>query len=235
MYQNRKKADLRIYDCGVSLYRDMLKLQHDMCRHRWQDKIPNTVLIVEHPAVVTLGARESENKLLVERDELRERCIDVIQIRRGGGTTAHNQGQIVIYPIVKLKSLGLSVNEYIRELEAIGIELLAAFGVEAHAKKGFPGLWVGDRKIGSIGVQLKKWCTLHGIAINIQNDLSIFDVMVPCGLDDVKMTSVAAETHRQVSMDNVRRKLIEILVEHWSSEGREDESPQEEVHHEEHG
>lgn len=195
----------------------MLKLQHDMCRHRWQDKIPNTVLIVEHPPVITLGARQSENKLLTEPEQLRENGIEVNQIRRGGGTTAHNPGQVVLYPILKLKSLGLSVNEYIRELEDIGIELLLRQGLNTEVKKGFPGIWTQDgKKIASIGVQLKKWCTMHGLAVNISNDLSIFSNMVPCGIDNIEMTSLLAETTQHVPMDVIKKSLIDIIIERWS-------------------
>ena len=182
---------------------------------RRRGEIPNTVLIVEHPAVITLGARQSANKLLTSREDLAQKQIDIVDIRRGGGTTAHNPGQLVFYPILHLQGLDLGISEYIRELEAIGAELLQQLGVRSRRRKGFPGLWVDNRKIASIGARVSKFVTCHGMAINIQNDLSIFDYIVPCGLDGVEMTSVRKETGRQNSMTHVKEKLSQLLIRHF--------------------
>ena len=211
-----KSRLMHIRDCGLADYRQILELQHRLCEKRRLDEIPNTVLIVEHPSVITLGARQSANKLLASRSELAKKQIDVVDIRRGGGTTAHNPGQLVFYPILNLRQSGLGINEYIRELETLGAELLEQLGVQSHRRKGFPGLWVGDKKIASIGVRVSKFITHHGMAINIQNDLSIFELFVPCGLDGVKMTSVMKETGRNYSMSSVKEKLSEILINHFS-------------------
>ena len=179
---------LVIRDCGVISYQDALQLQMELCAQRQNNEIDNTVLIVEHPAVITLGARKSENKLLADENDIHNRGIELAQIGRGGGTTAHNPGQLVFYPIIRIKSIGLDVGQYVRSLEQIGIDLLRCFGVESDRRKGFPGLWIGEKKIASIGVQLKKWVSFHGMAININNDLSIFDNYHPlrvgrCGND----------------------------------------------------
>src|SRR5210317_23141 len=147
---------LDIIDLGTKPYAEVLDLQLDLCQKRQSDAIDNTVLIVEHPAVITLGARKSENKLLTKESVLRERGIELVRVGRGGGTTAHNPGQLVVYPIIKLKSIKLDVNAYIRSLEQVGIELLQCLGIESARRKGFPGLWIGEKKIASIGVQLKK-------------------------------------------------------------------------------
>ena len=182
-------------------------MQLDLCQKRQQDTIGNTVLIVEHPAVITLGARKSENKLLTDEEVIRSEGIELVRVGRGGGTTAHNPGQLVVYPIIKLKSLGLDVNAYVRSLEQVGIELLGSLGIESDRRKGLPGLWIGEKKIASIGVQLKKWVSFHGMAININNDLSIFEHIVPCGLKDVVITSVEKETGRQADIDAVKKEL----------------------------
>jgi lipoyl(octanoyl) transferase len=208
---------IHICDCGLTNYKQVLELQHELCEKRRCSKIPNTVLVVEHPPVITLGARQSANKLLVSRDELAKKHIDVVDIRRGGGTTAHNPGQLVFYPILHLKDLELGVTEYIRELEAIGSELLQQLGIAGQRRKGYPGLWVGDRKIASIGVRVSRFVTYHGMAINIQNDLSIFDLFVPCGLDGVEITSVYKETGMQHPMSQVKEKLSALLVRHFSN------------------
>jgi lipoyl(octanoyl) transferase len=209
------KTPLEIRDCGLGEYRQILQLQHELTEKRRRDEIPNTALIVEHPPVITLGARQSFNKLLVGREELKKKQIDVVQIRRGGGTTAHNPGQVVFYPIMHLRSLKLSITEYIRRLEATGAELLQGLGVESTRRKGFPGLWVDERKIASIGVRVSKFVTFHGMAINIQNDLCIFDFIKPCGLENVAMTSVLKETGKHHRMNHVKEMLTKLLRRHF--------------------
>jgi len=191
-------------------------LQHRLREKRRNGKIPDTVLVVEHPAVITLGARQSANKLRAGREDLAHRHIDVVDIRRGGGTTAHNPGQLVFYPILHLQQLGLGISEYIRQLEKIGMELIQQLGVRTARRKGFPGLWVGPRKIASVGVRVSKFITYHGMAINIQNDLSIFDLIVPCGLYDIEMTSVLKETGKRHSMNRVKERLSQLLIRHFS-------------------
>ena len=212
-----KTCCLRICDCGLVDYKPILQLQLDLCEKRKIGQIPNTVLIVEHNPVITLGARSSFNKLLVEKDELAEKQIEVVEIRRGGGSTAHNPGQLVFYPIVDLREIGLGVSEYVRSLEAIGIELLEQLGVNSDRRKGFPGLWIGEHKIASIGVRVKKSIAFHGMAININNDLSLFDTMIPCGLDGVEMTSVKNQTGKKSDMNDVKKMLGQILTKKWSS------------------
>jgi lipoic acid synthetase len=206
---------LQICDCGLAEYGQVLQLQHDLREKRLRGQIPNTVLIGEHTPVITLGARQGANKLLVQRSELAQKGIDVVDIRRGGGATAHNPGQVVFYPILNLRDLGVGINEYIRELEAIGLELLEQLGIRCQRRKGLPGLWVGKRKIASIGVRVSESVTYHGMAINIQNDLSIFDFFVPCGLNSVKMTSVLKETGKHHSMSEVKQKLGQLLTKHF--------------------
>jgi len=245
--EKTENCSLTIHDCDLADYREVLHLQHELREKRRNDKIPNTVLIVEHSPVITLGARQSANKLRASREELAKRHIDVVDIRRGGGATAHNTGQLVFYPILHLRKLGLSITEYIRKLEAIGAELLEQLGVHSYKglslsdekeilcgacprakrraqndkrgtkeRKGLPGLWVGNKKIASIGVRVSKLVTYHGMAINIQNDLSIFDLIIPCGLNDVEMTSVLKETGRQYPISLVKERLSQLLIRRFS-------------------
>ncbi len=222
--QNRKlvpaqagiESPLHIIDCGLTNYREVLQLQHQLREKRHRGEIPDTVLIVEHSPVITLGARQSTNKLLAHRKDLAQRHIDVVDIRRGGGTTAHNPGQLIYYPILNLRQLNFGISEYIRELESIGAELLEHLDVHAERKKGFPGLWVGAKKIASIGVRVSKFITYHGMAINIQNDLSIFEFITPCGLDGIEMTSVLKETGERCSMSQAKERLSQLLIRHFS-------------------
>ena len=204
-------ATLTIRDLGLADYREVLALQHHLNERRRAGEIGDIVLIVEHPPVITLGARQSANKLLIDQDELARRGVDLVPIRRGGGTTAHNPGQLVFYPILHLQERHLGVSAYVRTLEAIGIELLKTSGLDAERRKGYPGLWIEDRKIASIGVRVRRSVTCHGMAINIANDLSLFDAMVPCGLDGVAMTSVAQETGQRADMNAFKKPLGPIL------------------------
>ncbi len=216
MTEAPEKYDLQIYDCGLEEYRRILNLQKRLWEKRYRDEIPNTVLLVEHQPVITLGARKKDNKLLVSPEELKNKGIDIVEIRRGGGVTAHNPGQLVCYPILKLQQPGLGITEYIRTLEAIGIEFLSTFSVRCKRKSGFPGLWVGEKKIASIGVRVSRFVTYHGMAININNDLSIFDLFVPCGIEGVKITSVLEQTGEKLSMNDVKQRLIELLNKYLS-------------------
>lgn len=213
-----KKRSLRICDCGIANYRRILEFQRQLWQQRYEGKIPNTVLIVEHEPVITLGARKNANVLFESIEDLTSKQIDVVEVRRGGGTTAHNPGQLVFYPIMNLQQIGLGINEYIRELETIGIELLWSLGVRSQRLNRLPGVWIGLKKIASIGVRVSKAVTYHGMAINIQNDLDIFDFFVPCGLERVEITSVIKETGKRQSMSLVKKELGRLLTEHFSSE-----------------
>jgi lipoate-protein ligase B len=210
--EERTGPGLTIRDCGLANYREVLALQQELQEQRRSGHVGDTVLIVEHPPVITLGARRSANRLLVGPEELTRQGIDLVEIRRGGGATAHNPGQLVFYPIVHLQELRLDINQYVRTLETIGIELLAELSVQSGRRKGFPGLWVGARKIASIGVRVSRFVTCHGMAINIQNDLRIFQFMVPCGLDGVQMTSVQNETGKIHDMKQIKKQLRGRLV-----------------------
>ncbi len=210
-----EKQKLEIVNCGTMRYQKALDMQMQFLEKRQKNLCPNTVLIVEHEPVITLGARQSENKLLACEENLQAKGIEIFSVRRGGGTTAHNPGQLVFYPIIDLRSINIGINEYIRKLEQIGIELLEKLGVSSKRRKGFPGLWVGDLKIASIGVKVSCGVTFHGMAINICNDLSIFDHIVPCGLDQVKMVSVSKLTGSNYSFEQTSNVLSEILIEHF--------------------
>jgi lipoic acid synthetase len=196
-------------------FREALELQQRLVEQRKRGETGDTVLIVEHRPVITFGVRQNANKLLIDSGKLAEKGIDVVEIRRGGGATAHNPGQIVIYPILNLQELHSGINEYIRKLEQIGIELLEMLGVKSERRRGFPGLWVENRKIASIGVRVSRQITHHGMAININNDLRIFDYIVPCGLEGVEMTSVLNETGKKHSLQEVKSSLSKILEDHF--------------------
>ncbi len=199
----QRTSDLICINCGRIPYEEALTLQSSLQRQRMEDTIPDTILILEHPPVITLGIRNEHNKLLEDRDMLHKKGIHVVQIHRGGGSTAHNPGQLVVYPIINLTKRRLRVVPYIRFLEALGIELSAHYGVKAYRRNRYPGVWVGGKKIGSIGVQITKGVTMHGIAFNVSNDLDIFSKIIPCGIEGVRMTSLTEETGKKIAMTEI--------------------------------
>jgi lipoate-protein ligase B len=205
---------LEIIDCGVEDYGRVLLRQEQLHDHRVAGRVEDTVLVCEHPPVITLGARKTANKLLASPDSIAGQGIGIMEVTRGGGATAHNPGQLVLYPILDLRRRGLGAGEYVRTLEAIGLELLEAFGLQARTCKGLPGLWVKDRKIASIGVRISKGVTYHGMAVNFRNDLDIFRLLVPCGLEGVSMTSLLCETGKAPPMATAKEKLADLLRQH---------------------
>ena len=215
MFSHVSNRDIRIIDLGFADYRHVLEQQQNLQAQRKADQIPDTVLLVEHPEVITLGAREAANQLLVTEEDLRKKNIDLVVVRRGGGGTAHNPGQLVCYPILNLQNRGWTISDYIGALEALGCSLLTTLEIHARQMAGKRGLWVDDRKIASIGVRISRSVTYHGIAINIQNDLRIFDYLVPCGLDGVVMTSAQQETGKQYDLDKVKQQFIQIVKDHF--------------------
>ena len=217
MTQN-KQPQLAIYDCHIIKYEQMLELQLEIVKKRQANQIASdTIFICEHSPVITLGARQSSNILLSDESSLKEKNIDLVRVRRGGGATAHNPGQLVIYPIIALKQMALSAGEYVKCLEQIGIELLSTISITAKRKPGFPGLWAGGKKIASVGVRISKFITYHGIAINIQNDLDIFSHIVPCGLNGIETTSAKQLTSKTYDMKNLKKTLCPILAKHFNS------------------
>lgn len=220
----KQSGRLEVVDCGLAHYRQVLDLQAGVSDLRRAGLVSNTVLVCEHTPVITLGARASANRLRADRSTLAGRGIDLVEVRRGGGVTAHNPGQLVFYPILDLQSLGLTLTGYVQALEDIGRDLLAGLGVASHSRPKDRGIWVGDRKIASVGVRFSRSVTTHGMAINLCNDLAIFDLIVPCGLDNVEMTSVFKETGLTVSMSLAKDLLKAILRRRWDSPHRGEEA-----------
>jgi lipoate-protein ligase B len=187
-------------------YAAALQLQRESVRRRIAGEIPDTLLLVEHPHVVTLGRAAKREHLLASHPE-----VEVVETDRGGDVTYHGPGQVVGYPIVDLKALRTDVKWYVERLEEVLIGAVARWGVRASRAEGTTGAWVGDAKIGAIGVRVEKWVTSHGFALNVATDLGYFDLIVPCGLRDKRVTSLEKEAGRPVDAAEVRLALAEEL------------------------
>ena len=177
-------------------YADALELQREAARARLDGRLEHDLLILlEHPPVVTTGRSTKANSLLLSPAALAARGIELFDVERGGDVTFHGPGQLVGYPIIDLTQHKQDLHWYLRQVEQILIDALAPFGIAAERNPGKTGVWTRNRKIASIGVHARQWVTWHGFALNVTTDLSYFDVMVPCGIADVTMTSVSKEMH----------------------------------------
>jgi lipoyl(octanoyl) transferase len=185
---------LLVADLGVMPYADALSLQREAARARLSGAIADDLLLlVEHPPVITLGRSTKPGNLLATPELLAARGVDLFEVERGGDVTFHGPGQLVGYPIVNLERHTQDLHWYLRRLEEVMVRALAPWGIVATRNPGKTGVWVGNRKIASIGVHARQWVTWHGFALNVTTDLSYFDLMVPCGIADVVMTSVERE------------------------------------------
>lgn len=187
-------AEIAVLDLGRRRYGEVLELQRNLCRRKVAGEITeDLLLLVEHQPVVTLGRSAKASSMPVPRKLLEARGVEVFEVERGGDVTLHAPGQLVGYPIIDLSRWKPDLHWYLRQLEASLIGALGNLGITAQRNPGKTGVWTGGRKIASIGIHVKQWITLHGFALNITTDLALFDLIVPCGIPDVVMTSVERE------------------------------------------
>jgi lipoate-protein ligase B len=197
--------ELLVLNLGERSYAEVLAFQRDAAARRISGEMDQDLLVlVQHPPVVTLGRKKADNKLPVSEDFLRSRGIELFEVERGGGVTFHGPGQLVGYPIFDLQRHRLDLHWYLRQVEEALIRTLGTYGIAAERNSGFTGVWTGGRKIASIGVHARSWVTWHGFALNVTTDLSYFNLMTPCGIDGVMMTSMASELPAQtMRLDDV--------------------------------
>jgi lipoate-protein ligase B len=186
---------------GRIAYREAWQLQKRLAAERADGTIRDRLLLLEHPAVLTLGRHADESHVRASADELARRAIEVIRVERGGEVTYHGPGQLVAYPIIGLSRRGLLLRPLVRALEAAMVETCAAFGVAAARRDGHPGCWcdpdgADPRKIGALGIRVERGVTYHGIALNVAPDLADFELIDPCGMPEVASTSIAGELGR---------------------------------------
>jgi lipoate-protein ligase B len=188
------QRELWVVELGRRPYMEALELQRAVARARISGDVPQDVLLlVEHPPVVTLGRSTKAAHLLNDASTLEKRGVELFEVERGGDVTFHGPGQLVGYPIVDLKRHKQDLHWYLRQVEEVLIRALAAFEIEARREPKYTGVWTGGRKIASIGVHARDWVTWHGFALNVTTQLSYFDLIVPCGIPEVQMTSVERE------------------------------------------
>ena len=203
---------LRVEELGLRPYAEALEIQRALRRRRIEGTLTEDVLLlVEHPPVITLGRGTRASSLPLAPAELERRGVEVFEVERGGDVTLHAPGQLVGYPILDLRQHRQDLHWYLRSLEDVLIQALGGLGIEADRNPGRTGVWTAGRKIASIGIHVKQWVTLHGFALNVLTDLDLFDLIVPCGIPQVVMTSVAAELLREgdaALMPSVRERVV---------------------------
>ena len=192
---------------GRVRYADGLALQERLVEQRKAGAVPDTLLLLEHEPVFTLGRNARQENVLFPAEALRERGFDVFEAGRGGDVTYHGPGQLVAYPILELPHERRDVHRYVRDLEEVMIRLCADYGLPAGRVPGRTGCWVDDDKIGAIGVRISRWVTSHGLAFNVTTDLAPFRLIVPCGISDKGVTSLLKPLGRDVPMDEVMERL----------------------------
>ncbi len=199
---------LTVRRLGLVDYAAAWQLQRELAAARAAETIGDTLLLLEHPPTYTFGSRGKREHLLVPADELRAAGVAVLDVDRGGDITFHGPGQLVAYPILRLRRYGLGVVQYLRALEDVLIGVCAGYGLEAGRIRGYTGAWVGDSKVAAIGAKLDvQGITRHGCALNVTTDLAWFAKMIPCGIQDKAVSSLAALLGRDIGMDDAAARF----------------------------
>lgn len=199
---------------GLVPYAEGLELQRRLVEDRKADRVPDTLLLLQHPHVLTVGVKkDGRAHILATPEHLAALGVDVFETGRGGDVTYHGPGQLVGYPIIDLNPDRRDVHKYVRDLEEVMIRVCADYGLEAGRSKGFSGAWLkgrnGDEKIGAIGVRISRWITSHGFAFNVTTDVDFFNLIVPCGIADRGVTSLQAKLGWVPPMPEVEDRFVE--------------------------
>jgi lipoyl(octanoyl) transferase len=201
---------LAVRRLGTTPYLRALALQRELVEERRADRIPDTLLLLEHPPVITLGVKGDGGRgnIVATPEQLTRLGIEICETGRGGDVTYHGPGQIVGYPILDLRPDRCDVHRYVRDVEEVMIRGCADYGISAGRVPGLTGAWVGREKIGAIGVRISRWITSHGFAFNVSTDLEHFRLIVPCGLSDRGVTSLQALLTRPIALPDVEEALV---------------------------
>jgi lipoyl(octanoyl) transferase len=201
---------LEVRRIGMVPYAEAVELQKRLVEERRAGRIPDTLLLLEHPHVITLGVRARAGTVNVKAPvaALAAKGVETFEAGRGGDVTYHGPGQLVGYPILDLRPHRCDVHRYVRDLEDVLIRTAARFGVQAARVPGLTGVWVGEQKLAAIGIRISRWITSHGFALNVSTDLSYFDLIVPCGIQDRGVTSLERILEHQVDPASVAAAVV---------------------------
>ncbi len=215
-----------VIDLGLMDYKKAWDLQRDLWSRRVREELPDLLLFLEHPHVITLGRRGNRSYLIASQEILDAMAIHIYHVERGGDVTYHGPGQLVVYPILDLKGYGYRIIRYVDQLEEVILRTLKDFGVKGKKDSLNRGIWVNGEKIASLGVTIKRWVSFHGLALNYETDLSYFDLIHPCGLVGKKMTSMekilGEKIPRERLIERIRFHFKEIFLRDWETKDLDD-------------
>lgn len=201
------------YDLGIIEYEKSLQLQNNLVSARIAGEIPDTMLFLQHPPVLTIGLSGKEEDIIASRDLLNDEGVSVFRTDRGGCVTYHGPGQLVGYLIFDLQTKGKDIHQFVRNIEEVIIRTLAAFSIPAHADPQYPGVWVGQDKICALGIRVSRWVTKHGFALNVNTDPRHFNLIIPCGITDRQVTSMSQLLGHDIALEDVTSCLLEQCAE----------------------
>lgn len=203
-------STLDIYELGTVPYEKALEYQESLLAKRIAEKIPDSLILLEHPPTITTGRKGNTGNLLVRKEYLEKHGISFVHASRGGDITFHGPGQIVGYPILNLKNHDMDIRKHLRSIEEVIIQTLRDFEIEGRRIDGVTGVWVKRSKIASIGIAIRKWVTYHGFALNVSTNLDYFELILSCGITDVRITSIGSwlGNEESIGMDDVTRSVI---------------------------
>jgi lipoate-protein ligase B len=213
---DRKSATL--LDLGQRSYSDTYEVQMELVENRINGKINDTLIFVEHPPVITIGRGGTHGNLLLSAENLKEKNVELFETNRGGDITYHGPGQLVGYPIFDLTGYGKDLHLAVRNYEEVIIRTLAHYNLKTGRIDGLTGVWSGNKKIAAIGVGVRKWVTFHGFALNVNDDLTPFSYIVPCGITDKGITSMKVLLGREVEMAEVKAIVAASFAEVFNLE-----------------
>jgi lipoyl(octanoyl) transferase len=208
MESNYQKK-LAVIDLGLQPYRPVWKLQQELQRKRIEQKIPDTLIFVEHTPVYTIGKNGSDLHVIASSNFLHMHGIEVVQVDRGGDVTYHGPGQLVGYPIFDLHQHKQSISWYMRNLEEVFIEVIKKYNLQGERSEGYTGVWIKDEKITALGVRISHWVTMHGFAFNVNTNLSHFGGIIPCGIFQYGVTSLQKVLNQTIDMEEVKQFVIQ--------------------------
>lgn len=204
---------LNVVDLGKMKYEKALDIQFALLEKRQRGEVPDTLFLVEHEPVITLGKNAKSENILFSKEHLAKQGIDLVDINRGGDVTYHGPGQIVGYPIVNIKEQRLGIKDFVEKLEQIFIDLLKEkYDITAVRDDINNGVWVNGEKITAVGLAVKKWVTMHGFAFNVGTDLDFFKLIVPCGIASRGVTNVEKLTGKKIDLSEMNKTVIEYFV-----------------------
>lgn len=215
-----EEMKLNVLNLGKCDYKKALDIQYNILEKRQKGEIADTLILVEHPPVITLGRHAAESNVVVPEKYLRDNGIGVYHIERGGDVTYHGYGQIVGYPIVDLRGKGIGIREFVEKLEETFIQLLKdKYSVDSGRNPEFTGVWVGNSKITAIGLAVKRGVTMHGFAFNVNTNLDHFKLIVPCGISGKGVTSLKNITVNTIDFDYANKLVLEYFCKIFDYEG----------------